>query len=42
MYIFAVVQVPLVGQGLFVIEATPSHLVGVLWMSDQPVAVTYA
>jgi hypothetical protein len=38
-------QQPLVGQGLFIIEASRSHSdtthsVGLLWTSDQPVAET--
>ena len=38
---YPMVQQPLVGQGLLIIEAPQSHsdtpqLVGVLWMSDQP------
>jgi len=33
-------QQPLVGQGLYVIEAKRSHLVGVFWTSDQPIAET--
>jgi len=39
-YIFAIVQQPLVGQAVFVIEVTPSNLVAVLWTIDQPVAET--
>jgi hypothetical protein len=40
-YFFPVAQQPLVGQGLLIIEASRSHsdtphLVGLLWMSDQP------
>jgi hypothetical protein len=39
--IFPMAQQPLVGQGLLIIEASQSlsdtpHLVGLLWMSDQP------
>jgi hypothetical protein len=31
---------PLGGQGLLIIEASRSHSVGLLWMSDQPDADT--
>lgn len=32
---FPVMQQPLVGQGL-IVEASRSHSVGLVWMSDQP------
>jgi hypothetical protein len=40
-------QQPLVGQGLLIVKASQSHSdtphsVGLLWMSDQPVAETSA
>jgi hypothetical protein len=35
-----VAQKPLVGQGLFIIEASRSHSVGLLWTADRPDAET--
>jgi hypothetical protein len=37
---FFTAQKPLVGQSLLIFEASRSHLVGLLWMSDQPEAET--
>jgi hypothetical protein len=45
-FLFSVVQQPLVGQGFLIIEALQSHSeaqysTGLLWTSDQPVAETF-
>jgi hypothetical protein len=37
LFIFFVVQQPLVDHGLLIIEASHSHLVELLWTTDQPV-----
>jgi len=42
---FAISQQPLVGQGLLIIETSPSHSdtphsLGLFWSSDQPIAET--
>jgi hypothetical protein len=44
-FLFPMAQEPLVVQGLLIIDASRSHsdtphLVGLFWMSDQPVAET--
>ena len=39
-FFFCMARKPLVGKGLLVIEASTSHLVELLWTSDQPDAQT--